>query len=148
MSQTTEPADRVPIEPGYFTVPDDPDAAPRLLGSRCEACGEVLFPRRLICAKCLHRGTEDVLLGPRGTLYTYTYVHIPMFGKLNAEVSGYGVGQIDLPEGPRVQSVLLGGPDDFRISMEMELDLEVLRRNEEGQDVVIYRFRPAKGDQG
>jgi uncharacterized OB-fold protein len=115
---------------------------PRLLGSKCRSCGEVFFPRRIACAKCLKRGTEDVLLGPRGTLYTWTYCHIPLFGKLEAKVAGYGVGQIDLPEGPRVQSVLSGRPGDFRIGMPMELDLEVLRRNDQGQELVIYRFRP------
>ena len=30
---------RIPIEDGYFTIPDDHDEAPRLLGSRCPDCG-------------------------------------------------------------------------------------------------------------
>ncbi len=133
---------RVPIEAGYFTIPDDPQEAPRLLGSRCRSCGEHFFPRRAICAKCLHRGTDDVELGPSGTLYTWTYVHVPMFGKLDAEAEGYGVGQVDLPEGPRVQAILSGGPEDFEIGMPMRLDLEKLRENKQGEDVVIFRFRP------
>ena len=70
---------------------------------------------------------------------------------IGADHGGYGVGQIDLPEGPRVQAVLSGGPDDFRIGMEMQIELETLRENREGQEVVIYRFRPAEaaaGDEG
>lgn len=141
MSESPSPA-RVPIEPGYFTIPGKPGEGPRLLGSKCRRCAEVFFPRRITCAKCLHRGTEDVLLGPRGTLYTWTYCHIPLFGQLEAKVAGYGVGQIDLPEGPRVQAVLSGKAGDFRIGMPMELELEALRRNERGEEVVIYRFRP------
>ena len=137
---------RVPIEPGFFTIPDDPREAPRLLGSRCPSCGEVLFPRRAVCAKCLHAGLEDVLLGPRGRLWTWTYVHVPFFGSRRADAGGYGVGQVDLPEGPRVQAVLSGGPRDFRIGMEMELELEALRENQEGQEVVIFRFRPRGGE--
>lgn len=133
---------RVPIEAGFFTIPDDPAEAPRLLGSRCPACGEQFFPRRLVCARCLHEGCEDVLLGPRGTLWTWTYVHVPLFGKKDADVDGYGVGQVDLPEGPRVQSILVGGPDDFAIGMELELDLEELRPDRNGDMLVIYRFRP------
>ena len=82
-------------------------------------------------------------LGPRGTLYTWTWVHFPLFGTLRADHGGYGVGQVDLPEGPRVQAVLSGGPDDFRIGMAMELGLETLRENERGEDVVMYRFLPA-----
>jgi uncharacterized OB-fold protein len=136
---------RVPVEDGYFTVPDDPTEAPRLLGSRCRACGEHFFPRRLVCAKCLAEGCEDVLLGPRGRLWTWTYVHVPLFAKKDARVDAYGVGQVDLPEGPRVQAILLGGPEDFRIGIDMELDLETLRRDDDGREVVIFRFKPAGG---
>jgi len=133
---------RVPIEPGFFTIPEEPSEPPRLLGSRCQSCAEQFFPRRVVCAKCLHVGTDDVELGPRGTLYTWTYVHLPLFGSKRADAGGYGVGQVQLPEGPRVQAVLSGSEDAFEIGMEMELELEVLRENNEGQEVVIHRFRP------
>ena len=102
----------------------------------------MFFPRRKVCAKCLSQDAEDALLGPRGTLYTYTYVHLPMFGTSRTDSQGYGVGQVDLPEGPRVQAVLSGGPEDFHIGMDLELELETLRENRKGQDVVIFRFRP------
>jgi uncharacterized OB-fold protein len=59
-------------------------------------------------------------------------------------VSGYGVAQVDLPEGPRVQSILSGERDEFSIGMTVEIDLETLRQNSNGDDVVIYRFRPLR----
>lgn len=136
---------RVPIEEGFFRIPDDPAEPPRLLGSRCPACGEYFFPRRVVCAQCLHEGTDDVELSTRGRLWTWTYCHVPLFGKKDANVPGYGVGQVDLPEGPRVQSILVGSPGDFRIGMEVEIDLETLRENRDGDEVVIYRFRPVDG---
>lgn len=134
---------RIPIEAGYFTVPDDPAAPPVLLGSRCPSCGEHFFPRRMVCAQCLHEGCADVELGPTGRLWTWTFVHVPLFAKKDGSVDAYGVGQVDLPEGPRIQAILVGGPDDFEIGMEMELDLETLSTDKDGNDVVIYRFRPA-----
>lgn len=134
---------RVAIEEGYFTVPDDPAERPRLLGSRCTTCGEHFFPRRHVCARCLHEGCEDVELSPTGTLWTWTYVHVPLFAKKDARVSAYGVGQVDLPEGPRVQALLLGRPDDFEIGREMVLGLETLRTDDDGNEVVIMRFAPA-----
>ena len=141
--------ERVPIEPGYFTIPGDAAEAPRLLGSRCQSCGEHFFPRRVVCAKCCHRGTDDVELSPHGTLYTYTYIHVPLFNSQRAAEGGYGVGQIDLPEGPRVQAVLEGGPGDFEIGMPMDMELETLRENEKGQEVVVFRFRPREqSDEG
>jgi uncharacterized OB-fold protein len=132
---------RVPVA-DYFEVTDS-DAAPvRLRGSRCPACDEVFYPRRLVCAKCLHEGTDDVLLSTNGTLYTWTWVHVPLFAKTDAEVSEYAVGQVDLPEGPRVQAILMGTPGDFSIGMQLELGLETLRQDADGNDVVIYRFTP------
>jgi uncharacterized OB-fold protein len=134
---------RIPIEEGYFTVPADPDERPRLLGSRCGSCGEHFFPRRHVCARCLAEGCDDVELGPRGTLWTWTFVHVPLFAKKDRRVDAYGVGQVDLPEGPRVQAILVGDRDDFSIGMELELDLETLRVDERsGDEVVIFRFRP------
>ena len=67
---------------------------------------------------------------------------MPLFAKKDAAVDAYGVGQIDLPEGPRVQAILTGGPDDFAIGMELELELESLGPDKHGDEVVIYRFRP------
>jgi len=139
---------RVPIEAGYFTIPDEATGRPRLLGSRCPACGEHFFPRRLVCAKCLAEGCDDVLLGPRGRLHTWTYVHVPLFAKKDRSLGSYGVGQVDLPEGPRVQAILVGDRDDFRIGMELELDLETLGDDGDGDEVVIFRFRPVAGNAG
>jgi uncharacterized OB-fold protein len=133
---------RIPIEAGFFDIPDDPDELPRLLGSRCPACGEAFFPRRLVCAACLHEGCDDIELSTRARIHTWTYCHVPLFGKVDTKVAGYGVAQVDLPEGPRVQSILLGAPGDFAIGMEVEIDLETLRTTDAGDEVVIYRFRP------
>ena len=132
---------RVPVKAGYFTVPDDPAVPPRLLGTRCEDCGEHFFPRRAVCAKCLSERTTDVELGPRGTLYSYTFVHFPLFGSMRVEHVGYGVGQVDLPEGPRVQLPLAGKQEDYRVGMTLEAELEPLRE-EDGREIVIVRFRP------
>ena len=133
---------RVPIKPGFFTIPDDPRQAPRLLGTVCRDCDEHFYPRRAICGKCMSERTADVELEARGTLYSYTFVHLPLFGSTNMEhADGYGVGQIDLPEGPRVQAPLAGKQAEFRVGQAVRGELNVLR--EDGaQDVVIVRFRP------
>jgi len=135
---------RVPVKAGYFTVPDDPSTPPRLLGSRCEDCGEHFFPRRAVCAKCLSERVVEAPLGPRGKLYSYTFVHFPLFGSMRVEHVGYGVGQVDLPEGPRVQLPLAGKQRNYRVGMALEAELEPLRE-EDGRDVVIVRFRPVEG---
>jgi uncharacterized OB-fold protein len=136
------PRPRQPIKPGFFTIPDDPAQPPKLLGTRCDTCGEYFYPRRAVCAKCMSRKTSDVELDARGTLYSYTFVHLPLFGSTNMEhADGYGVGQIDLPEGPRVQSPLAGKQAEFRVGQELQGELGVLR-DDGGTDIMIVRFRP------
>ena len=138
---------RRPVKSGYFTVPADPAEPPKLLGTRCNDCGEYFFPKRAVCAKCLSENTAEAEIGPSGTLYSYTFVHFPLFGSTKMEHVGYGVGQVDLAEGPRVQTPLSGKQEDFRVGMPLVAELEAIR--EEGDtDVVILRFRPAEATGG
>jgi uncharacterized OB-fold protein len=134
---------RVALKPGYFTIPDDPAVAPEILTSRCRDCGEYFFPKRRVCAKCLSRSLEEAALAARGTLYSFTWVHLPLFGSTRIEhAEGYGVGQIDLPEGPRMQLPLAGKQAEYRVGMSVVGELTPLKE-EGGTDVVILRFRPA-----
>ena len=142
---TTATRSRVPVKPGFFTVPDDPTTPPQLIGTRCPACNEHFFPKRVVCAKCLHEGCEETLLSPGGTIYSFTWVHMPLFGSTQMELmSGYGVGQVDLPEGPRVQFPLSGKQEDYQVGLPVAAELMVMR--EEGTtDVMMYSFRAAGG---
>lgn len=129
----------VSLEEDLFRVDGD---TPVLLGSHCAACGRSFFPRRRRCAVCL-TPIEDTDLSAEGVLYTHTYVRVPFFGKRQVEASaGYGVGQVDLPEGVRIQTVLRGEAGDWHIGMPMRIDLEVIDEDE-GDEVVIFRFTPA-----
>ena len=135
---------RVPIKPGFFTIPEDPNQPPRLIGTCCDDCGEYFYPRRPICGKCMSERTREVEIETRGTLYSYTFIHMPLFGSTNMEhADGYGVGQIDLPEGPRVQSPLAGKQAEFRVGQQVRGELDVLR-SDGAQDTVIVRFRPVE----
>ena len=135
---------RRPLKQGYFTVPEDRGEPPKLLGTVCKDCGEYFFPKRAVCAKCLSENTAQVEVEGRGTLYSYTFVHMPLFGSSNLEhMDGYGVGQIDFPEGPRVQLPLAGKKDDFHIGQTLEAELDKMREDGDS-DVVIVRFRPVE----
>lgn len=146
-TMTTTQRPRRPIKPGFFTIPDDPNGVPKLLATRCEACGEFFYPRRAVCGKCMSRKTAEVEVDARGTLYSYTFVHLPLFGSTNMEhADGYGVGQVDLPEGPRVQAPLAGKQADFKVGQALRGELDVLR-DDDGTDVMIIRFRPLEAGQ-
>jgi len=138
----SEARERIPVRPGYYTVPSDPGAIPDVIVSRCTECDEYFFPKRLVCAKCLSRKTEETTVPARGTLYSFTFVHIPLFGSTRIEYAeGYGVGQIDLPQGPRLQLPLAGKQAEFKVGQPVVGELDPVRE-QDGKDVVILRFKP------
>jgi uncharacterized OB-fold protein len=141
MTEKTRP--RIPIKEGFFTVPTSTDESPKFLGTRCRDCGECFFPKRTICAKCNSQKTVDVEMSSQGTLYSFTFVHFPMFGSSAEEYKeGYGVGQVDLPEGPRLQMPLAGRQEDFCIGQTVQSELTIMRQDDAGNDLVSVRFRP------
>lgn len=128
---------RVSIEPELFRADSD---HPVLLGSRCTSCDESFYPRRWTCPMCLGP-VEPVELSSTGRLYSYSFIAMPMFGKATLDAKGYGVGQVDLPEGVRVQTVLEGEPGSWQIGDEMTLvyaPIEV--QADEGKELVLYSF--------
>jgi len=130
-----------PVEQGIFQLPETPDGLPVLIGSRCTHCEEAFFPARAICARCMER-CERTLLSQRGTLYTFTRIHQPVLGRIVEQSSLQMVGQVDLPEGTRIQTVLVGDPEAVRIGAEMEITLVPLYQDDEGVTVVSFGFRP------
>lgn len=135
---------RLPVVEGAFT--ETPEG-PRLLGSRCRSCKTVYFPRTPVCRNpaCDDREVDDYALSPRGTLWSYTvqYYKPPPPAQFDDPFVPYGVGLIDLPEGIRILSMMSSGkPDELKIGSEVELVLEALYHNEDGDEVITWKFRP------
>ena len=128
----------VPLRPGLFEA--GAGGSPRLVGTRCSACGAHFFPRRRVCARCLSSATTTVPLSTRGTLYTYTMVHqsTPEFP------TPYVLAYADLPEGVRLLAQLVAAPGDARIGMPVEVRVEPVGVTADGCPVLGYRFHPAQ----
>lgn len=125
----------VPIREGVLT--EGPDGG-RLLANRCKSCGQVFFPNVDFCFSCFGEDMEDIVLGRRGKLYTYT---IGYMASMHFQPP-YAIGYVDMPEGVRIFAPLKmmeGKP--FKVGMEMEVVIEELWREGEKQ-VIGYRFRP------
>ncbi len=127
------------FRPGEFEV--DSEGGGHLLGSRCRACGAHFFPVRHACAGCLSTDLETRRLSSRGTLYTYTVVHqsTPDF-----EVP-YMLGYVDLPEGVRVMGQMIGQDFELPLGTPMELDVVPFGTDDEGAELLGYRFVPGSG---
>jgi len=125
------------VREGLFTDGD----TPALLGSRCAACGSVLFPRADACTYCATDSPAPVELSSRGTLWAWTAVTAPPPG-YEGEVP-YGMGVVELPEGVRVITRLtVGDPAALSAGQAMELRIVPLHADADGNDVVTYAFAP------
>ena len=138
---TMEP---VPVVEGLFQGVGE---GVRLMGTQCTSCNAHYFPKSLSCRNplCREKKIVDALLGPDGTLYSYTlqtYQPPPLFSM--APWAPYLIGLVELPQGIRVMGMLTGcGPDELCIGMPMQLTSEALYLNEEGRAVLTYKFKPA-----
>jgi uncharacterized OB-fold protein len=127
--------EQVSVREGTFT---EDVAGGALVGNRCQACGQTFFPRAAFCLSCFGDEVEDVSLGRRGTLYSYTVGYMPS----THFTPPYAVGYVDLPEGLRVFAPLKMVEDrPLRIGMEMAVTIEPLWQ-EGDREVVGYRFVP------
>ena len=138
---------RIPVAKGLFRWSG---GNVELIGSRCKGCGTHYFPKRLSCCdpECKEKEVIEVPLSRCGRLYSYTvqqYRPPPLF-KMEAW-SPYAIGLIDLPEGLRVMGMLTGLTlEEIVIDMAVELTVDPLYCDEQGREVMIYKFKPA--DQG
>ncbi len=141
----------VAVADGIFDIRD---GKPVLLGTRCTNCDNHMFPRQTGCPRCLFNEQEDVELATRGTLWTWTVQAFapkapPYLGPVGEDFEPYGVGYVELPGQLRVEGRLtISDPEQLKIGMEMELVLDPLSLDEDGNQVVTYAFAPVEnGDQ-
>ena len=121
----------IPVVDGFFTESGS-DGKPHLLGGHCPKCGAYFFPKQYsFCRnpKCQSPDLDDVELGTRGTLWSFTdnrYVPPPPYPALDP-FEPYGVAAVELTE---ERMVVLGqcrrGTDmnALRAGQEMELVVE------------------------
>jgi uncharacterized OB-fold protein len=127
----------VPVHQGLFTDGD----APRLVGGRCNACGNHNFPTHDVCPYCASEDTEETELSAGGRLWAWTAVTHPPPGYQGG--TPYGFGVVELPEGLRIVTRLTeSDPHRLRTDQPMHLVAEPLHTDDEGRTVVTYAFAP------
>ena len=135
---------RVPIAEGLFTEGVD---GPRLLGSKCASCGTPYFPRSAVChnPECRESKMEEASFGPRGTLWSCAIQNYPPPAPARYEepYTPYALGMVDMPEGLRVLGrISTDDPQGVEVGTEVELVLERLYLDENGNEVITWKFRP------
>ncbi len=116
---------------------------PALMGSRCKLCGTVVFPAIAVCPTCRHPDTmRPAEVGRTGRLFSFTIARAASIGFKAPYFQAY----VDLPEGPRVFSLISDcvpvESDALSDGMELELVVEPIRTDASGNPVLTYKYRP------
>ena len=135
------------IKSNLFHVPEQAGDEPYLVGSRCTVCGYTSFPAKQVCLNCVRDETMvRVKLGPKATLETFAVMRTgtPDFAP------PYIVGYVKTEQGARVYTLVTGCPPDddaLEIGQAMELVFEAIKKDDQGNDLIGWKFRPlTEGD--
>jgi uncharacterized OB-fold protein len=137
---------QISVDESLFIMPTSEKEPVHLTGNKCRNCGEVFFPQRKVCAKCFQEGLEDIPLSRRGKVYSSTVVRRapPPPYKLLGDFIPFGLGHVELPEGLVIPTLFTGCDTSkpLPIGTEVKMTIEKLEEDEEGRDVMIYKFKP------
>jgi uncharacterized OB-fold protein len=134
---------------GWFT--EDGDGGPALVGTRCTACGTVFFPPGgFYCRNPECDGTDfvEAPMSRRGTIWSYTDARYqPPSPYVAADpYEPFAIAAVELaPEGIVVLGQLAGGVtvDDVAVGDEVELVVEPLFTDGDGQQHTVWKWKPA-----
>lgn len=135
----------IPFKKGLFRNAETPGEKPYLLGGRCRVCGYTCFPEKKVCIRCKRDDTmESISLGRHGRLENFTVVRVgtPDFP------APYIIGYVMTDEGALVFTQITGceiRDDALEIGEEMELAIECIREDEQGNRLIGWKYRPVKG---
>lgn len=114
---------------------------PYLIGKRCKKCGNLQFPQKGFCQKCLSDDLVDEKIGTEGKLFSYTTT----YGKVSRLTGPFDVGYVQLPEGIRIFAPIHKNEDqEYRIGQEMKLEIEDIWEADDGVTETAYSYRVAE----
>jgi uncharacterized OB-fold protein len=109
----------------------------KLLLQRCSDCGTLRFFPRYLCTECGSDDTGWVEATGRGTVHSFTVVHRAAFPEFQ-ERTPYVVALIDLEEGPRMMSNIVGA-DSLEVEIGDAVTVEFEDRGDDGAKVPQFR---------
>ena len=140
------PKKQLPVRIGLWSDPAITHEKPKLTGTKCGKCGELFFPKidNGICHYCQSNELIELELSSSGKIYSFTVVMQRPPEYYRGEVP-YAIGFVELPEGIRIQTLFTGCDfDALEIGMDVELVIERLHIDEDGNEILTYKFRPSK----
>jgi uncharacterized OB-fold protein len=127
-------------------------SAHKLMGSRCQDCGQLFLPPRALCSACHSSAMEWHPFAGQGELAAFTSVFI---GPARLSAAGYSrenpylTGIVRLAEGPMISARLVGMPARDPAAIQIGTPLQVTFIQEgaaeaEGPELpTVLAFEPA-----
>lgn len=97
----------------------------RLMGSRCQTCGEVYLPPRPLCTYCGATDLEWVKLNDEGTVEALTVIHVAPTNC--AEEAPYTIAVVRLDDGPKI-TVRVSSDNAVSVGDRVKGDIEKWRQ--------------------
>jgi uncharacterized protein len=138
MTTSTEYAKPLPVR----TEENAPfwDSAKRhaLEMQRCGGCGRFRYPVADFCPRCLSSETDWQPVSGKATLYSFIIVH-QRYDPSFADDLPYNVAVVELEEGPRLVSNIVGIPNgEIRVGMPLAISYEDVT-----EEFTLPKFKPA-----
>jgi uncharacterized OB-fold protein len=97
----------VPVVPNMWHEKED---GIHLIGSKCEDCGEIYFPKKevAVCSHCQGENILEISLSRVGRIVSYTKVHQPPAGGFYKSSVPFIYIIAELPEGVHIQGHFIG----------------------------------------
>ncbi|MBI3858747.1 MAG: Zn-ribbon domain-containing OB-fold protein [Thaumarchaeota archaeon] len=112
----------------------------RLIGSRCQNCGDEFFPPVYRCRGCGSEKIVDKEMPKSGKIVTYTRLHEPLPG-FEAQAPFY-LAVVELKNGARVLSQVVDSPDEsVKTGARVKATVRRMKVDgESGQIIYGYKF--------
>lgn len=103
---------------------------------RCDDCGHVRYPIQIVCPQCLSDNATWTKVSGRGAVYSCLTFH-QVYNKAFANDVPYNVSLIQLDEGPRMYSNVIGVPThQVKVGDVVQVCFDAVT-----EDITIPRFK-------
>jgi uncharacterized OB-fold protein len=102
-------------------------------GTKCDKCGNLMLPPRIICNNCGNRTLQSYQYSNKGKIRALSKIHVPLTDF--QEKCPYTVGIVELTEGPMITGLLLG---DENVEVGSKVEVIILKEEEKA----ILTFKP------
>ncbi len=117
----------------------------KLMGCRCQGCGALYLPPRVLCPACHADRMEWVELSGKASLVGFTvitggpgFMVKAGYGRDNPYISGI----VELEEGPRMSARILGvdpkQPAEIKIGMKLEVEFIEMGEGEARKTILAF----------